>query len=125
MEKPHPDVLLGVSETLLILLNYRVKGRHTESNAFRDEIGERFHSAIEYACSKLQCQSFHSRIMAVRTAILDEQVGNFLRKAPDGLILNLGAGVDPRCYRLDNGMAEVARQFVVTQLAQRAQSGRF
>jgi O-methyltransferase involved in polyketide biosynthesis len=49
----------------------------------------------------MQDPSFHGRIMAVRTAVLDKQVGSF-GKAPDGLIVNLGAGLDTRLYRLDN-----------------------
>lgn len=44
--------------------------------------------------------------MNERTAILDEQVRNFLDKAPDGLVVNLGAGLDTRFHRLDNGRVE-------------------
>jgi O-methyltransferase involved in polyketide biosynthesis len=104
MEKLHPDELIGVSETLLIPLNYRVEESRKGSGAFKDEIGERFHDAIEYDWSKLQGQSFHRRVMAARTVILDRQVGNFLAKAPEGLVVNLGAGLDTRFYRLDNGL---------------------
>jgi O-methyltransferase involved in polyketide biosynthesis len=103
-EKLHPDELVGVSETLLIPLNYRVEESRKESGAFKDAMGECFHSAIEYDWNKFQGQSFHCRIMAVRTTILDEQVGSFLGKVPDGLIVNLGAGLDTRFYRLDNGI---------------------
>jgi O-methyltransferase involved in polyketide biosynthesis len=105
MEKLHPDELTGVSETLLIPLNYRVEESRNEASRFRDVMGERFHNAIHYDWSKLQGRSFHSRVMAVRTAVLDEQIGNFLAKAPDGLVVNLGAGLDTRFYRLDNGIA--------------------
>jgi O-methyltransferase involved in polyketide biosynthesis len=105
IEKLRPDDLVGVSETLLIPLNYRVEESRKESSAFKDAMGERFHGAIEYDWSKLQGQLFHSGIMAVRTAILDEQAAKFLAKAPHGLIVNLGAGLDTRFYRLDNGIA--------------------
>jgi O-methyltransferase involved in polyketide biosynthesis len=104
MEKLHPGELTGVSETLLIPLNYRVEESRRPSSAFKDEMGERFHSAIEYDWSKLQGHSFQAGVMAVRTAILDEQVSEFLAKAPDGTVVNLGAGLDTRFYRLDNGL---------------------
>ena len=45
--------------------------------------------------------SFHSR-----RAIFDEQVRNFLKDAPDGLVVNLGAGLNTRFHRLDNGRVE-------------------
>jgi O-methyltransferase involved in polyketide biosynthesis len=52
--KLHPDELKGVSETLLIPLNYRVEQSRKESSAFRDEMGERFHDLITYDWSKLR-----------------------------------------------------------------------
>jgi O-methyltransferase involved in polyketide biosynthesis len=104
MEKLHPRGLKGVSETLLIPLHYRVEESRNESSAFRDEMGERFHDLIAYDWSKFQGQSFQSRTMAVRTAILDQQAGGFLSRAPEGLVVNLGAGLDTRFYRLDNGI---------------------
>lgn len=103
MEKLHADELTGVSETLLIPLHFRVQESRKESSAFRDEMGERFHNAIEYDWSKLQAP-FFSQVMAARTTILDNQVRIFLAKAPDGIIVNLGAGLDTRFYRLDNGI---------------------
>jgi O-methyltransferase involved in polyketide biosynthesis len=103
MEKLTPEELRGVSETLLIPLHYRVEESRNEASKFRDEIGERFHDAIAYDWRKFKVGSFYSRMMAVRTAILDEQAGRFLGGAPDGLVVNLGAGLDTRFYRLDNG----------------------
>lgn len=103
MEKLHPDELTGVSETLLIPLNYRVEESRNGSSTFKDQMGERFHNAIAYDWSKLQSRPLQG-VMPVRTAILDEQVGKFLEKAPDGCVINLGAGLDTRFYRLDNGL---------------------
>jgi O-methyltransferase involved in polyketide biosynthesis len=103
MEKLHPEELTGVSETLLIPLHYRVEESRKKSAAFRDATGERFHDLIDYDWSKFQDQPFHRRIMGVRTTTLDDQVGNFLAKNPAGLVVNLGAGLDTRFYRLDNG----------------------
>jgi O-methyltransferase involved in polyketide biosynthesis len=41
-----------------------------------------------------------------RTAIFDGQVRSFLEKAPDGLEVNLSAGLDTRFHRLDNSRGE-------------------
>jgi O-methyltransferase involved in polyketide biosynthesis len=103
VEKLKPEELRGVSETLLIPLHYRVEESRKKGSTFRDEIGERFHGAIAYDWHKFEVRSFHSRMMAVRSAILDKQVGCFLGRAPDALVVNLGAGLDTRFYRLDNG----------------------
>jgi len=103
MEKLQPDELKGVSETLLIPLHYRVEESRRETSAFRDEIGERFHDAIDYDWDKFRGESFHSRVMAARFAILDEQVKNFIQREPEGIVVNLGAGLDTRFHRLDNG----------------------
>jgi O-methyltransferase involved in polyketide biosynthesis len=103
MEKLRPEELKGVSETLLIPLHYRVEESRKESAAFHDAMGERFHDLIAYDWSKFQDQPFHRRIMIVRTTTLDDQVRNFLAKDPTGLIVNIGAGLDTRFYRLDNG----------------------
>jgi O-methyltransferase involved in polyketide biosynthesis len=105
-EKLQSEELQGVSETLLVPLHYRVQESRRESSAFKDEIGERFHDAISYDWSKLQGQVFQAHTMSVRTAIFDEQVKRFLAKAPGGLVVNLGAGLDTRFHRIDNGRVE-------------------
>jgi O-methyltransferase involved in polyketide biosynthesis len=102
-EKLHPDELKGVSETLLIPLHYRVLESRSESSAFRDQITESFHDAIDYDWDKFESQSLLRRVMPARTAIFDAEVGSFLARVPDGLVLNLGAGLDTRFHRLDNG----------------------
>jgi O-methyltransferase involved in polyketide biosynthesis len=113
MPQIHADDLKGVSQTLLIPLHYRVEESKSESSSFKDEIAERFHDAIAYDWSEFDADSsqgpmtvgittvFHNRF-----AIFDEQVRNFLEKAPDGLVVNLGAGLDTRFHRLDNNLVE-------------------
>ena len=41
--------------------------------------------------------------IAVRTRILDDYTKDFLDKYPDGLIVNIGCGLDTRFFRLNNG----------------------
>ncbi|WP_162063563.1 class I SAM-dependent methyltransferase [Vibrio taketomensis] len=41
---------------------------------------------------------------ATLTQLCDEQVTQFLKQHPDGCIINVGAGLDTRFYRIDNGL---------------------
>jgi len=113
MQQIQADDLKGVSQTLLIPLHYRVEESKSESSSFKDEIAERFHDAIAYDWDEFNTDSSQGLMAAgikavfhKRFAILDEQVKNFLDKAPDGLVVNLGAGLDTRFHRLDNSRVE-------------------
>ncbi|MFZ0277248.1 MAG: class I SAM-dependent methyltransferase [Candidatus Sulfotelmatobacter sp.] len=107
MQKVQSDELKGVSETLLIPLHYRVEDSKTDSSVFNDKMAERFHDAISYDWEKFQTANSPLRwVMPVRTRILDDQVGAFIASNPDQLVVNLGAGLDTRFYRLDNATIE-------------------
>jgi O-methyltransferase involved in polyketide biosynthesis len=104
MLKLMPDSLVGVSETLLIPLHYRVEYSRDGETVFKDVTAERFHDAIDYDWSKFQGHRLQRPAIAARTEIFDRLVKAFIDRHPDGLILNLGCGLDTRFYRLDNGM---------------------
>lgn len=113
MQQLQSDDLKGVSQTLLIPLHYRFLESKSESNGFKDRIAERFHDAIAYDWSKFDTDPSQSWMTAVaastlysRRAIFDEEVRSFLEQAPGGLVVNLGAGLDTRFHRLDNGRVE-------------------
>lgn len=106
MQMLQSDDLTGVSETLLVPLHYRVEESKSDSSPFKDEVAERFHDSIAYDWGKFRGESMQRRVMPTRTAILDDRVREFLAKSPDGLVINLGAGLDTRFYRLDNGKLE-------------------
>ena len=44
----------------------------------------------------------HEGVVA-RTIMLDQQLRRIIQKAPDSVIVNVGAGFDARFYRMDNG----------------------
>ena len=113
MQQIQSDELKCVSQTLLIPLHYRVEESRSESSSFKDEIAESFHDAIAYDWSKFDADASQGWMTAAATAtfytrraVFDEQVRSFLEKAPDGLVVNLGAGLDTRFHRLDNGRVE-------------------
>ena len=104
MGKLQSNQLEGVSETLLIPLHYRAQESRSESSAFKDAVAERFHDAIDYDWDKFESKSPLGLIMPARTAIFDAETGSFLARVPDTVVINLGAGLDTRFYRLDNGI---------------------
>jgi O-methyltransferase involved in polyketide biosynthesis len=113
MQPIQSDDLKGVSQTLLIPLHYRFQESKSQSSAFKDEVAERFHDAIDYDWSKFDAGASQNWMTSVGTAlfknrfaIFDEQVKSFLEKVPDGLVVNLGAGLDTRFHRLDNGLVQ-------------------
>jgi O-methyltransferase involved in polyketide biosynthesis len=106
MQKLEADDLTGVSETLLIPLHYRVEESRAASGSYKDDMAERFHDAIAYEWEKFQGKALQRPGIAARTAILDDQVKAFVASNPDTLIVNFGAGLDTRFYRLDNGRIE-------------------
>jgi methyltransferase (TIGR00027 family) len=113
MQQIQSNDLKGVSQTLLIPLHYRFQESKNLSSSFKDEIAERFHDAIAYDWGKFDADASQNWMASVGTAffknrfaIFDEQVRSFLEKAPDGLVVNLGAGLDTRFHRLDNGRCE-------------------
>jgi O-methyltransferase involved in polyketide biosynthesis len=103
MQKLEVDELTGVSETLLVPLHYRVEESRAGSSSYKDEMAERFHEAIAYDWEKFHDSALQQPAIAARTAILDDQVKAFIAANPDALIVNLGAGLDTRFHRLDNG----------------------
>lgn len=103
MSKLEVDTLTGVSETLLIPLHYRVEESRATSGAFTDETAERFHDSIAYDWDQFQGHHLQRPGIVARTRILDREVGAFMETNPEGLVVNLGAGLDTRFYRLDNG----------------------
>ncbi|UTM57442.1 class I SAM-dependent methyltransferase [Photobacterium sp. CCB-ST2H9] len=45
----------------------------------------------------------HQLLHATLTLLVDQRVHHFLRRFPNGHVINVGAGLDTRFYRLDNG----------------------
>jgi O-methyltransferase involved in polyketide biosynthesis len=103
MTKLEPHDLVGVSETLLVPLHYRVMESRSPGGAFKDAAGEAFHDAIAYDWSVFQGVKLQKPGIVGRTLILDREAGAFIAAHPEALVLNLGAGLDSRFHRLDNG----------------------
>ncbi|HEX4455061.1 MAG TPA: class I SAM-dependent methyltransferase [Kofleriaceae bacterium] len=88
------DDVRGVAETLFIPLAYR---DDPQSRRFRDQ--------IDYDWQKFDGGLQRAGIVA-RTRILDELVGAFVHEHRGGLVVNMGAGLDTRFHRLDDGAVQ-------------------
>ena len=94
----------GVSETLLIPLYARFLETQRSDGIFKDEKAVEAVSKLNIDFNKFRDDFSVVQIgCAVRTEILDQAVQSFLSRHPEAAVINLGAGLCTRFFRLDNG----------------------
>jgi methyltransferase (TIGR00027 family) len=105
--EPVKVTLQGVEETMLLPLWARAAETGHRRPIIRDELAVRMVGAIDYDFRVFgrnwQNEVIMQTAIAVRTEILDRAVSDFIARHPDGVVVNVGAGLDTRFYRLDNG----------------------
>lgn len=102
--KLQPAELGDVEETLLIPLYMRAKETLRPDAICGDPKAVQVVSRLDYDFSRFDEQGESMQLdIAVRTEILDEAVCDMLSHSPDAVVVNLGAGLDGRFQRLDNG----------------------
>jgi O-methyltransferase involved in polyketide biosynthesis len=93
----------AVQETLLIPLY----GRALDAKARRPVLGDRtaveLVERIDYDFTKFRGPSLPGSVL--RTAMFDAWIRRFLHEHPAGTVVELGAGLNTRSHRLDNGLA--------------------
>ncbi|TCL76962.1 O-methyltransferase involved in polyketide biosynthesis [Hydrogenispora ethanolica] len=95
--------LSGVPETLLIPLWAKAAETRRKRPIFRDERAVAMIERIDYDFSRF-AKAWRSQIgIVVRTGILDRAAREFMAEHPDGVVINLGCGLDTRFHRVDNG----------------------
>ncbi|HUQ72978.1 MAG TPA: class I SAM-dependent methyltransferase [Planctomycetaceae bacterium] len=102
-DKVHLRKLTGAAETLLIMLTAKADESRRPDGIIRDP-------KVLEICDRLGDDLTHLRAgwmtqvgVCVRTEIFDDWMREYLAKYPDATIVNLGAGLDTRFSRLDNG----------------------
>lgn len=95
MQKVKP-IVHGVSESLFITLWMRAK-------FVRDPIAKRIIDAIDYDFSKFEKWEKLIDFTITRTDIFDREVLSFIKRYPNTIVVNIGAGLDTRFFRVDNG----------------------
>ena len=95
--------LTGVSETLLIPLVARYRETKSGRGILSDEESVRVLDSLGIDVSKIKQSPLDSVGACLRTIIIDDFVGRFIKDNPEGIIINCGCGLDTRFSRLDNG----------------------
>lgn len=93
--------LTGVPETLFITLRIRAIETQDPNGAIKDPYAVEILNQIDFNESNKNKVSKASQTGTIaRTIILDNIIAEFLSKNPQGIIVNLGCGLDARCKRL-------------------------
>ncbi len=92
-----------VQETLLIPLHFRARETARPDAIVRDPEAVRIVAAIDYDFARFDEARIVGLDCIIRSEIFDERVRAFIERHPDAVIINLGAGLDARFRRVDNG----------------------
>ena len=87
-------------ETLLITLYAKAQ---PDNPLFYDPTARQILDQIDYDFSSLQVPYKTVVLVCQRAKKLDSYVREFLKEQPDSLVLQLGAGLDSRFWRVDDG----------------------
>ncbi len=98
---PSTHGLSGVCETLLIPLAARVVESESDTPAFRDPRGVTFARLLDFDASEVARDRWNKVGCQARTVILDAAVNGFLQRNPRATVINLGAGLCTRFWRVE------------------------
>ena len=91
-----------VSETLLLPLYFRALESRNPSPILFDPMAEGLVARIPYDFSKLDNQEVVQVATMMRVREMDRMVAAFLSDHPEAVVVNVGAGLDTRFFRMDN-----------------------
>lgn len=95
--------LAGVPETLLIPLYMRFLETQRSDPIVRDGKAREIIESLDYNFAQFKRPWITQVDIAVRTEIFDEATRAFIARHPQATIVNLGAGLDGRFWRVNNG----------------------
>jgi len=109
--------LSGVEETALLTLYARAIESQSEDPILKDEKVEWLVKQLDPLLMKqnskmakrLRKRAIDPRLtihMQLRAKKYDQYSINFLKKHPEGVIINIGSGLDTRYFRVDNGLCQ-------------------
>lgn len=97
------DNLTGVAETLMITLYARATETKRSEPILSDRKAVEIADQVDYDFSKYE-KGWSSQLgCVIRARAYDQIVQNFLETYPSAVIINLGAGLCTRFFRVDNG----------------------
>jgi O-methyltransferase involved in polyketide biosynthesis len=97
------DTLGTVAETLLIPLYGRARFTEDVSRLISDPKAVEMVRSIDYDFAKFQGPSLFGSV--IRTRLLDLWIQDWLAQNPTGTVVEIGAGLNTRFERIDNGTA--------------------
>lgn len=95
--------LVPVSETLYIPLAARAAETNRDNPVITDRKSAEIISRIDTGGKITDGGNVSTHGIIARTKVIDDEVKKILEKCPDAVIINLGAGLDTRISRIDNG----------------------
>lgn len=98
--------LSGVTETMLVPLYSRARESRKDNPLFYDATAVKVMDNLDYDFEERFKKSTNFMNFwgcCARTIIIDEQAEEFISRYPDCTVINLGAGLDDRFSRVDNG----------------------
>ncbi|MFC1834742.1 class I SAM-dependent methyltransferase [Thermodesulfobacteriota bacterium] len=112
-------------KTALVVLYQRAKESRRPDGKIKDHWAEEMVDLLDYDFSELDADARGQSGIVTRARIFDRETAKFVATHPDATIVNLGAGLDTRFFRVDNGkirwvdvdlpeMIELRRQFLRT-----------
>ena len=96
------EKISGISETLMIPLWARATETKKKNRIIVDEKAVELIKKIDYEFSKFKTNKDTQIRISIRTKIIDNVVKSYISRHPYAVIVNLGAGLDTRFFRLDN-----------------------
>lgn len=102
------DTLAGVSSTLLIPLYVRAQDAMQDNPILGDmkaiDIYYSLREKYDFSIFKGKKKSYYG--ILARATVMDREAKKFLMKYPNSIVISLGAGLDSRFYRIDQGKIE-------------------
>lgn len=95
--------LTGIPETMLWTLHNRAHEAARADGCIRDEHCLAIYRALDYDYEKHFCPPDGSH--GVRAQLFDRRIRAFLAEHPDGVIVNLGEGLETQRFRIDSEQA--------------------
>jgi len=95
--------LTDVPETMLWTLHNRASEAARPDGVIRDEMALRIYRSLDYDYARSFGPADPSH--GVRSAVFDAELRPFLATHPDGVIVNLGEGLETQRFRVDNDRA--------------------
>ncbi len=95
----------AIAETLVLPLYYRARESERPDALIRDNAAASAVQRLAYDFSPLANQTEQRVSTMLRARQCDQIVSRFLAEHPDGVVVELGCGLDTRFMRVDNGQA--------------------